>query len=51
MSGKKLSESIRIAMDFTYRAIIRTMAAGTDLRLGVRFEPELPSLMRDLGLL
>ena len=51
MSGKKLSESIRIAMDFTYRAIIRTMAAGTDLRFGVRFEPELPSLMRDLGLL
>lgn len=51
MSGKKLSEAIRIAMDFTFRAIKRTLAAGTDLRFGVQFELELPYLMRELGVL
>ncbi len=49
VSGKKLSEAIRIAMDFTFRAIGRTLAAGTDLRFGVQFELELPSLMKELG--
>ena len=51
MLGKKLSEAIRIAMDFTFRAIKRTLAAGTDLRFGVQFELELPYLMRELGVL
>lgn len=51
ISGKKLSEAIRIAMDFTFRAIKRTLAAGTDLRFGVQFELELPYLMRELGVL
>ncbi len=50
-SGRTLAESVRIAMDFTYRAIIRTLAAETDLRYGVQFEPELPSLMRDIGVI
>lgn len=51
LCGKTLSESIRIAMNYTYRAIMRTMDAGTDLRFGVQFERELPFLMRELGIL
>jgi pyridoxine kinase len=51
LNGKTLSESIRIAMDYTYRAIVRTMEAGTDLRFGVQFERELPFLMRELDII
>ncbi len=48
MSGKKLSKAAEIAMNFTFRAIKRTLMAGTDLRLGVQFELELPSLLSAL---
>ena len=49
--GKPIAKAIRIAMNFTLRAIQRTLKAGTDLRLGVQFEPELPYLIRRLGLM
>ncbi len=48
--GMPLSKAVRIAMDFTLRAIQRTQKAGTDLRLGVQFEPELPYLIKRLGI-
>ncbi len=47
--GKTLAEASRLAMDLTYRAIRRTLDAGTDLRFGVQFEKELPRLMRERG--
>ncbi len=46
--GKTLAEAARIAMEFTYRSICRTLKAGTDLRFGVQFEPELVSLIDKL---
>ena len=48
--GKPLAKAIRIAMNFTLRAIQRTLKAGTDLRFGVQFEPELPYLIKRLGI-
>ncbi len=47
--GKPIAKAVRIAMNFTQRAIQRTLKAGTDLRFGVQFEPELPYLMKRLG--
>ncbi len=49
-TGKTLSQAAKIAMDFTFRCIKRTLAAGTDLRYGVQFESELVSLIRNLNI-
>ena len=45
MNGKSLSESAKIAVDFTTSSIKRTKFAGTDVRFGVNFEESLPSLI------
>ena len=49
LNAKTVSDSIKIAVDFTIGAIRRTYAAGTDKRYGVHFESELPSYIRALG--
>ena len=49
LNEKSVSDSIKIAVDFTIGAIRRTYAAGTDKRYGVHFESELPSYIRALG--
>ena len=51
MNGRSLEESARIAVDLTCGSILRTKAAGTDLRFGVNFEEGLPAFIRALGLL
>ncbi len=50
VNGKTLRKATEIAMDITFRAIKRTLAAGTDLRFGVQFELELPTLMKKLDI-
>jgi pyridoxine kinase len=50
LTGKSLTESVRNAVDFTSASIVRTKKADTDMRFGVHFEMELPSLMQRLGL-
>jgi len=50
LTGKSLTESVRNAVDFTSASIVRTKKAGTDMRFGVHFEMELPSLIQRLGL-
>ncbi len=50
MNGLPLSEAAAIAVDFTYRSIVRTYEAGTDVRFGVNFEAGIPKLLRDMGL-
>ena len=49
MNKKSLQESAQIAVEFTVGAISRTKEDNTDVRFGVRFEDELPFLMRKLG--
>ena len=49
LNAKSVSDSIKIAVDFTIGAIRRTYAEGTDKRYGVHFESELPSYIRALG--
>ena len=46
MNGFSLSDSIRVAVEYTVGAIRRTKAAGTDIRYGVDFENEIPNLLR-----
>lgn len=50
MNGRSLEDSARIAVDLTCGSILRTKAAGTDLRFGVNFEEGLPAFIRALGL-
>lgn len=50
LTGHSVAESVRIAVDFTVRAIRLTHAAGTEIRYGVNFEACLGSYIRDLGL-
>ena len=45
-----MEDSARIAVDLTCGSILRTKAAGTDLRFGVNFEEGLPTFIRALGL-
>lgn len=45
LSGRSLSDTIKIAVDFTVGSIHRTVAAKTESRYGVAFEEELPSLI------
>lgn len=49
MNDKSLKESAQIAAEITANAIKRTKEDKTDVRFGVRFEDELPTLMRRLG--
>ena len=48
MNSKSLSDSVRIAVDFTVGSIKRTYNAKTDLRFGVNFEEGLPQLIEDI---
>ena len=48
MNNKSLSDSIRIAVDFTVSSIQRTYDAKTDLRFGVNFEEGIPQLVEDV---
>ena len=50
LTGHSVAESVRIAVDFTVRAIRLTHAAGTEIRYGVNFEACLGSYIKDLGL-
>ena len=50
MNGKRLSETIKLAVDFTVGSIERTSAAMTEPRYGVDFENELPNLINTLRL-
>ena len=50
LNGRPLEEAARIAVDLTCGSILRTRAAGTDLRFGVNFEEGLPAFIRALGL-
>ncbi len=45
-----LTESTRIAVDFTTGSIRRTEAAKTDIRFGVDFEHGIPGFLKDLKL-
>ena len=51
MNGLSLSESARIAVDYTHGCIVRTKEAGTDLRYGVDFEHGIPDLLRQTGII
>ncbi len=46
MNGKSLPSTIKAAVDFTVGSIRRTVTAKTELRYGVDFENELPSLVK-----
>ena len=48
MNAKSLSDSVRIAVDFTVSSIKRTYDAKTDVRFGVNFEEGLPQLVDDV---
>lgn len=50
-TGHDLNKAVRIAVDFTVKSILWTKEAKTEIRYGVNFEANLPSYMRDLGLL
>jgi len=45
-----LAKAAQIAVDFTVKSIAWTKEAGTDLRFGVNFETNIPSLTQALGL-
>jgi pyridoxine kinase len=49
LKNKGLTESARIAVDFTVESIERTKDAGTDPRYGVNFEEGLKKLVRVLN--
>lgn len=49
MNDKSLKESAQIAAEITANAIKRTKEDKSDVRFGVRFEDELPNLIRKLG--
>lgn len=49
--GKPMNEAVRASVDFTAASIRRTAKAGTEIRYGVDFEPELPGFMRSLGIM
>ncbi len=50
MNGRSLKASAQIAANFTCACIKKTMENGTEARLGVNFESQLPSLIRYLEL-
>lgn len=50
LNGVSLGEATQIAVNFTVKSIEWTKAAGTDIRFGVNFEANLPSLINALNL-
>ena len=50
MNGRSLKASAQIAANFTCACIKKTMENGTEARLGVNFESQLPSLIKYLEL-
>lgn len=50
LNGVSLDEATQIAVNFTVKSIEWTKAAGTDIRFGVNFEANLPSLIKALNL-
>ncbi len=50
LNGVALDEATQIAVNFTVKSIEWTKAAGTDIRFGVNFEANLPSLIKALNL-
>jgi pyridoxine kinase len=50
MNGLSLAKATELAVDFTWRSIVRTHDAGTDVRFGVNFEAGFPKLLADMGL-
>lgn len=44
LTDHDLNKSVRVAVDFTVKSIIRTKEAGTDIRFGVNFEAGLKEL-------
>ncbi|MDF2686063.1 MAG: putative pyridoxal kinase [Clostridia bacterium] len=50
LNNKTLKDAAKIAVDYTVGSILRTKAAGTDLRFGVNFEAEIPNLLKALNL-
>ena len=46
MNGKSLEQATQIAMKIVVNSIIRTKNDKTDVRFGVRFEDEIPTLIR-----
>lgn len=51
LNNFSLSESIQIAVDFTYNSILKTSVAGTDRRFGVNFEQNIKGFLKDLNLI
>jgi len=49
LSGKSISDSIKIAVDYTAQSIRLTHSFGSDTRYGVDFELCLPGYMKALG--
>lgn len=49
MNDKTVSQSMKIAVDFTHVCIERTHDEETETRYGVNFEEEIPTLLRLLG--
>ncbi len=49
LSDKPLGEAVRIAVDYTLGAILRTEKAKTDIKYGVNFEEGIPDLLHALG--
>lgn len=49
--GCDVAQAAQIACDFTAESVAKTLASGTDIRFGVRFEAALPRMMKDLGLI
>ena len=50
LNNQSLKNAAKIAVDFTVGSILRTKAAGTDLRFGVNFEAEIPNLIKALNI-
>lgn len=48
MNGKSVYTSIKTAVEFTVRCIVRTHESGADVRYGVDFEPELYGYIKAL---
>jgi len=51
LNGFELSKAAQLAVKVVTQSILRTRAAGTDLRFGVNFENSIPYMINELGLL
>lgn len=50
LNGFEISKAAQLAVNFVTQSILRTHAAGTDLRFGVNFENSIPYMIQELGL-